>query len=423
MMLEYFQRADVFVVRKFHTFIISTLLTEPVKAVYCKKVAGYSRLGQTAPCIAEMNTFIEEKVILKTLGKIFLKSGQLALSLYGDRTHLYFQSPDKFIICDPRGDAGLLDERSSSASTANWVGRRSSSIRATYGGTTTGSALAVHREMLTCLHEDHHRYIRRMVCAFPRWTVCCLHRQTDGHLCGEVRQLRSKGDADLCGRKINIDMHSGCGAHGDEAYTSKDLTKVDRWTVPLPTFADRWPRPLFGRSVHSAHFDFLGPSGPFLGLCVRRRRGGVAPTPGVIPGVGPLQVFCQLACTFVDIHILSIVVHNNPQQPTTTHNNPQQPTTSHFGTRLTQVCATFVFLCVAETSGQPPAACGARLRSMLRHERQTVDMELGAAFHHSRGGGLGTHDSQENFWHSYSALGVLFLRTETQMEKVEGVWR
>ena len=82
-----------------------------------------------------------------------------------------------------------------------------------------------------------------------------------------------------------------------------------------------------------------------------------------------------------------------------------------------------VFLCVAETSGQPPAACGARLRSMLRHERQTVDMELGAAIHHSRGGGLGTHDGQENFWHSYSALGVLFLRTETQMEKVEGVWR
>ena len=350
-MLEYFQRADVFVVRKFHNFIISTLLAEPVKAVYCKKVAGCSGLGQTVPCIAEMNTFIEEKVILKTLGKIFLKTGQLALSLYGDRTHLYFQSPDKFIICDPRGDAGLLDERSSSASTANWVrqisskpsihgphgnaglaGRRSSSIRAAYGGTTTSSALAVHREMLTCLHEDHHRYIRRMVCALPRWTVCCLHRQTDGHLCDEVRQLRSKGDADLCGRKINIDMHSGCGAHGDEACTSKDLTKVDRWTVPLPTFADRWPHPLFGEvcTVHTS--IFLGHQGHFLGLCVRRRRGGVAPTPGVIPGVGPLQGVCQLAWTCVDIHILSIVVHNNhnnPQQPTTTHNNPQQPTTAH----------------------------------------------------------------------------------------------
>ena len=47
---------------------------------------------------------------------------------------------------------------------------------------------------------------------------------------------------------------------------------------------------------------------------------------------------------------------------------------------------------MAETSGQPPAARGAawrrrqrRLRSMLRHERQTVAMEL-AALHQSCGG-------------------------------------
>ena len=33
-----------------------------------------------------------------------------------------------------------------------------------------------------------------------------------------------------------------------------------------------------------------------------------------------------------------------------------------------------------------------RLRSMLRHERQTVRMELAAALHHSWGGGLGTHE-------------------------------
>ena len=347
MMLEYFQRADVFVVRKFHNFIISTLLAEPVKAVHCKKVAGYSRLGQTVPCIAEMNTFIEEKVILKTLGKIFLKSGQLALSLYGDRTHLYFQSPDKFIIYDPRGDAGLLNERSSSARTANWVrqisrkpgihgphgnaglaGRRSSSIRAAYGGTTTGSALAVHREMLTCLHEDHHRYMRRMVCALPRWTVCCLHRQTDGPLCGEVRQLRSKGDADLCGRKINIDMHSGCGARGDEAYTSKDLTKVDRWTVPLPTFADsghvlflakcaqctlrffRAIRAIFWASVSDAGAEGWRrrrESSQVLGHCKAS-----ANWPGHL-------------WTYTSCQSSSTTTHNNPQQPTTTHNNPQQP--------------------------------------------------------------------------------------------------
>ena len=34
-----------------------------------------------------------------------------------------------------------------------------------------------------------------------------------------------------------------------------------------------------------------------------------------------------------------------------------------------------------------------RLRSMLRHERQTVRMELAAALHHSWGGGLETHES------------------------------
>ena len=54
---------------------------------------------------------------------------------------------------------------------------------------------------------------------------------------------------------------------------------------------------------------------------------------------------------------------------------------------------------MAETSGQPPAARGAawrrrqrRLRSMLRHERQTVRMELAAALHHSWGGGLETYE-------------------------------
>ena len=54
---------------------------------------------------------------------------------------------------------------------------------------------------------------------------------------------------------------------------------------------------------------------------------------------------------------------------------------------------------MAETSGQPPAARGAawrrrqrRLRSMLRHERQTVRMELAAALYHSWGGGLETYE-------------------------------
>ena len=48
-----------------------------------------------------------------------------------------------------------------------------------------------------------------------------------------------------------------------------------------------------------------------------------------------------------------------------------------------------------DASGQPTAAWRRRqrrLRSMLRHERQTVAMELAAALHHSRSGRLGTRD-------------------------------
>ena len=52
-----------------------------------------------------------------------------------------------------------------------------------------------------------------------------------------------------------------------------------------------------------------------------------------------------------------------------------------------------------ESSGRPMAARGAawrrrqrRLRSWLRHERQTVAMELAVALHHSWGGGPATHD-------------------------------
>ena len=48
-----------------------------------------------------------------------------------------------------------------------------------------------------------------------------------------------------------------------------------------------------------------------------------------------------------------------------------------------------------DASGQPTAAWRRRqrrLRSMLRHERQTVAMELTAALHHSRGGGPETHE-------------------------------
>ena len=65
------------------------------------------------------------------------------VSLYSDRTHLYFQSSGELIHL--RGDAGLLDERSASLRTAH----------------PASPALAGHREMLDSLDVyDHHRYVR-----------------------------------------------------------------------------------------------------------------------------------------------------------------------------------------------------------------------------------------------------------------------
>ena len=90
--------------------------------------------------------------------------------------------------------------------------------------------------------------------------------------------------------------------------------------------------------------------------------------------------------------------HNHNHTTTTTQ--PQHNTTTHNTHHTTDRCA-FPFLVWAETSGQPAAARGAawrrrqrRLRSMLRHERQTVAMELAAALHHSWGGGLGMNVGQ-----------------------------
>ena len=66
-------------------------------------------------------------------------------------------------------------------------------------------------------------------------------------------------------------------------------------------------------------------------------------------------------------------------------------TTTTTTTRLRQVCD-LLFLCckfMAELSGQPSGAARRRrerrLRSMLRHEQQTVRMALAAALHHSAG--------------------------------------
>merc|ERR550537_458974 len=88
--IEYKQHADGSVEPlKIHTVVISTQHAEPSKAVRSKEVAGYAGPEATAPSMEEMNNLIVEKVVKRTLGEIKLKSGQTALTLYGDHTHLH----------------------------------------------------------------------------------------------------------------------------------------------------------------------------------------------------------------------------------------------------------------------------------------------------------------------------------------------
>merc|ERR1712216_800544 len=96
---------------KIHTVVISTQHAEPLKASRQKEVAGYTGPDATAPSMDEMNKQIEEKVIRRTLSEITLKSGERALSLYGDFTHLHINPSGKFIIGGPQGDAGLTGRK------------------------------------------------------------------------------------------------------------------------------------------------------------------------------------------------------------------------------------------------------------------------------------------------------------------------
>merc|ERR1712187_820266 len=54
---------------------------------------------------------IVEEVVKKTLEEIKLKSGQPALTLFGDHTHLHINPSGKFIIGGPQGDAGLTGRK------------------------------------------------------------------------------------------------------------------------------------------------------------------------------------------------------------------------------------------------------------------------------------------------------------------------
>merc|ERR1712060_921211 len=83
--IEYLQHADGSVEpKKIHTVVISTQHAEPSNATRKKECAGYTGPDMTAPSMEEMNKQIVEHVVKKTLSDIKLKSGQPALSLYGD---------------------------------------------------------------------------------------------------------------------------------------------------------------------------------------------------------------------------------------------------------------------------------------------------------------------------------------------------
>merc|ERR1712087_717840 len=90
---------------------ISSQHAEPSKAKRSKEVAGYTGPDATAPSMEEMNKLIVEEVVKKTLAEITLKSGQPALSLFGDFTHLHINPSGKFIIGGPQGDAGLTGRK------------------------------------------------------------------------------------------------------------------------------------------------------------------------------------------------------------------------------------------------------------------------------------------------------------------------
>merc|ERR1712061_563344 len=110
--IQYLQRPDGSVEpQKIHTVVISTQHAEPLKATRSKEVAGYSGPDATAPSMEEMNKLIVEEVVKKTLAEITLKSGESALTLFGDFTHLHINPSGKFIIGGPQGDAGLTGRK------------------------------------------------------------------------------------------------------------------------------------------------------------------------------------------------------------------------------------------------------------------------------------------------------------------------
>merc|ERR1719182_625001 len=110
--IEYTQNADGSVEpKKIHTVVISTQHAAPGVTKRSKECEGYTGAEMTAPSMEEMNKLIEKEVIQETLKEIILKSGQPALTLYGDHTHKHINPSGKFVIGGPQGDAGLTGRK------------------------------------------------------------------------------------------------------------------------------------------------------------------------------------------------------------------------------------------------------------------------------------------------------------------------
>merc|ERR1719414_2463482 len=110
--IEYLMKADGSVEpKKIHTVVISSQHANPGVATRKAEVAGYNGKDEVAPSMEEMNKLIVERVIKETLKEIKLKSGDSALTLFGDHTHLYINPSGEFIIGGPQGDAGLTGRK------------------------------------------------------------------------------------------------------------------------------------------------------------------------------------------------------------------------------------------------------------------------------------------------------------------------
>merc|ERR1712216_606121 len=110
--IEYVTKPDGSVEpQKIHTVLISTQHAEPLKAVRTKECEGYTGAEMTAPSMEDMNKAIVEDVVKATLKEIILKNGQVAITLFGDHTHLHINPSGKFIIGGPQGDAGLTGRK------------------------------------------------------------------------------------------------------------------------------------------------------------------------------------------------------------------------------------------------------------------------------------------------------------------------